>query len=149
MATAKKKEKKQRDAKGLFAKGNTIGKAYEFKPGNTASKKYDPSMCERVLRYFTEHEGYPTFEAFAALELGINLHTVKAWADTYPEFRDAWEQAKQIQLAKLQEGTMLKRYDASFAKFLAINNHGMSEKSQIDIGNKDEEGFKVTVTVDD
>lgn len=149
MATAKKKEKKQRDEKGLFAKGNTIGKAYEFKPGNSASNKYDPSLCDRIVDYFATYEGFPTLEAFANLVIGVNLHTLENWANAHSEFKEAFERAKQIQLARIEEGTMLKRYDASFAKFLAINNHGMSERSQVDIGNKDEEGFKVTVTVDD
>lgn len=142
-------QKKQRDEKGLFAEGNTIGKAYEFSKGNSASDKYRTEYCDDLVQFFEEHEGFPTLEAFAAYKARVSINTLTNWCYAHPEFARAVEIAKTIQLSKIHEGTMLKRYDASYARFLAINNHGMTDKSQVDIGNKDDEGFKVTVTVDD
>jgi hypothetical protein len=37
-----------------------------------------------------------------------------------------------IQKARNQEGGMSGAYNASFAKFLAVNTHGMSDKSESD-----------------
>jgi hypothetical protein len=147
LATPKKSEQKQRDEKGLFAKGNTIGR--QFQPGNDEGSKYKPEYADRLTKFFKEHEGFPTLEAFAGVELGVSLNTITNWAKSHPDFEAAVSVAKTIQLAKIHEGTMTKRYDATYAKFLAINNHGMSEKTQVDLGNKDESGFKITVTIDE
>lgn len=141
--------KKQRDEKGLFVEGNDLAKDHYFQKGNSASDKYKPEYAEKLIKYFEEHEGFPTLELFAGLEIGVSINTVTNWANAHPEFGEAVQRAKTIQLGRMHEGTMMKRYDATYARFLAVNNHGMSDKSQVDIGNKDEEGFKVTVTVDD
>ncbi len=141
--------KKQREANGYFAEGNDLAKEHYFQPGNDGGTKYKPEYAKKLIEYFKDHEGFPTLENFAGIELGVSINTITNWAKDHPEFDEAVTIAKTIQLGKMHEGTMMKRYDATYARFLAINNHGMTDKSQVDIGNKDDEGFKVTVTVDD
>ena len=141
--------KKQREANGYFAEGNNLAEGHYFQPGNDGGTKYKPEYAEKLVKYFKEHEGFPTLELFAGIEIGVSINTITNWANAHPEFDEAVKMAKTIQLGRIHEHTMLKRYDATYARFLAVNNHGMSDKSQVDIGNKDEEGFKITVTVDD
>ena len=102
-----------------------------FKKGNTASLKYKEEYCERMLNYFNQEGGYPTFELFAA-SIGVERTTLYKWCAAHPRFQHAYARCKDIQLGKTIEGAMSKRYDPSFAKFICSACHGMREKTETD-----------------
>lgn len=119
---------KDRDEKGRFTKGNSR----RFAEGNDAAVKYKDEYCERMLEWFmSEERPFPQFTFFAE-ELGVGERTLFGWCSEHPRFADYYARCKQIQLAKLNEGTMFKQFDSSFAKFIAINCHGMKEKVEQD-----------------
>lgn len=120
---------KDRDEKGRFVKGNSN----RFTEGNDAAVKYREEYCERMLEWFSdESRPFPQFTFFAE-ELGVDDETILEWSKNYPRFRSCYARCKKIQLAKLVEGTMFKQFDSSFAKFIAINCHGMKEKVETDV----------------
>ena len=59
-----------------------------------------------------------------------------AWTHKHPEFFDALRIAKQIQEAILVENAMNGNYPAQFAIFIAKNNFGYSDKSELDVNDK-------------
>ncbi len=132
--------------------GERENKDTKFKPGNRAASKYKAEYAERLIEFFgkpltrTEYKevlgkdgevtkripmvvlnDYPTFEVFAA-ELGVTTDTLRNWAGKYKPFGRAYDMAKQLQRGKLIAGTMGGLYNAQFAKFEAVNNHGMTER---------------------
>lgn len=52
--------------------------------------KYDPAFCERVVELGRQGKSRESICA----RLGIGWSTLHAWADIYPEFQDALEEAK-------------------------------------------------------
>ena len=138
-----KETKKSDDFK--FKKGNTIGKETRFKVGHTFSNKYKTEYCEQMLKYFKDEieEGhYPTFELYA-VSIGVVNDTLLNWADAHPQFRHAYEACKSLQKGIMISGTMEGRFNPVFAKFLAVNCHGMVEKSE----QKVEGDTNATITV--
>jgi hypothetical protein len=118
-----------RDDKGRFVKGHSK----RFAEGNDAASKYKDEYCERMLAWFiSEEHPFPQFTFFAE-ELGVGERTLLNWCTEHPRFADYYARCKQIQLAKINEGTMFRQFDPSFAKFLAINCHGMKEKVEQDV----------------
>ena len=123
---------KDRDDKGRFVKGNDSGKATRAKEGNDLASKYKDEYCEQMLKWFMdESRPFPQFTFFAE-ELGVGERTLLNWCAEHRRFADYYARCKQIQLAKINEGTMFRQFDPSFAKFLAINCHGMKEKVEQD-----------------
>jgi hypothetical protein len=112
---------------GYFKKGNEIGKATRFKSGNKISAKYDPDYCDQMLEYFRE-EVYPTVELFAET-LGVVPSTLYNWCEKHPRFGDAFSRCMNIQKGKMIEGGMKGLFNPQIVKFVAVNCHGMSEKS--------------------
>lgn len=156
--TSKKKEKKEtRRPNGTFDKGNTIGKETRFAVGDKAACKYKPEYCEQLIEYFSQpltrmefketyYKGevasrtpmifpneYPTFQGFAA-KIGVLLETLINWSKEYPQFRDSYARAKEMQYDKLTSGAMIGQYNPLYAKFEAVNNHGMKEKQEVNVG---------------
>ena len=114
-----------------FKKGNEIGKETRFENGNDLSLKYKSEYGQLMLDYFRNFEGYPTFELFAD-SINTTDMTLRNWCETYPDFAPIYAQCKEIQRGRLISGTMSNQYNANFAKFVAINCHGMSEKTTND-----------------
>lgn len=104
----------------------------DFKKGNTAAMKYKDEYCQMMLDYFNEGDGYPTFELFAAQEIGVVRSTLNNWCAQHPRFRHAYETCKEIQLGKTIAGAMCRRYDANFAKFVLSACHGLKETTATD-----------------
>ena len=117
-----------------FKPGNEIGKATRFKLGNLFSTKYNPEYADSLLKYFKEHEGFPTIEEWA-VENNLAIRTVYEWShdeDKYPRFAATFKQTMAIQKSKLLQNGLADKYNATLTKFLLMNNHGMSDKSTND-----------------
>jgi hypothetical protein len=146
---------KERNSRGQFMRGNTIGEDTRFREGHDFSNKYKEEYCDKIIEYFskpvtrTEYkeilrngevvarepiefiEPYPTFEGFA-VSIGVVHDTLLEWQKVHPQFRTAYIQAKNIQYDKLSGNTVIGRYNPVFAKFLAVNNFGMSDKQEVE-----------------
>lgn len=138
---------------GQFKKGNTIGMETRFQKGHDVTCKYDEKYCEELISFFSDvkpeiiyEECYypdgtvkarrpasvipaqlPTFEGFA-WKIGVTVGTLLNWRDKYPHFANAYTRAIEKQKEILLINGANKQYDGNFAKFLLMNNHGMSEK---------------------
>lgn len=124
---------------GRFKKGNTIGIETRVKPGETLASKYKDEYCEKMLEYFKNATDFPTFEEFAGRIIGIGERTLWDWKEKHPQFATTFEQCLAIQKGMTIAGGMSGKYNAAFAKFMAVNCHGMSDKSEND--------SKMTVTI--
>jgi len=62
----------------------------------------------------------PTVEGFCAMMM-ISKSTFHSWVKTYPDLSHALGVAKQYQINHLMQHTLEGTYNASFARFLAIN----------------------------
>lgn len=103
----------------------------QFKKGHTLSAKYKPEYCQVMIDYFRDDTiPFPTFELFAA-SIGVINNTLLNWADKYSQFKNIYEQCKEIQKGKLLQGAMTDKYNAQFAKFFAINNCNMRESTNV------------------
>ncbi len=138
---------------GQFQKNNEIGKSTRFQKRNAAAVKYKDEYCENLLSFFAEQEReivyereyykdgtlkketpkivlptkYPTFEKFAT-SIGVTAQTLLNWTEKHPRFLSAYAHAKDMQLAIIKGNAITKNYDASFAKFLLVNEYGMSDR---------------------
>jgi hypothetical protein len=167
--TAKKSEKDPRRlANGNFAEGNTIGEGTRFKKGekngtsfekgNTLSRKYKAEYADMLLCYFRdENVAFPTLEGFVEwvrTQTGeaISYNAASLWANTetnYAQrFKEIYTQAKAIQRDKLIFGGLTRKFDPTFARFLASSLHGMNEKSEqkVDANLKGEGTLNVNIT---
>jgi hypothetical protein len=129
--------------------------------------KYKPEYCQQIIDFFCiepTHEVkqtfitkagikevtknvpsfYPTIEKFA-FTLGVMTETIVAWTKEYPEFFTAYTRAKEMQKNVLLQNALMGGYSEGFAKFLAINNHGMKEKSETALTGADGDTLKVIV----
>lgn len=158
-ATGEKKKKRSspgRDERGRFTKGNKISENQLFEKENAAACKYKPEYADKLIEYFSQpatrieyykrydKEGnlleekpmifpneYPTFEGFA-MSIGVTTHTLLNWCDENRRFSHCYARAREMQRGKLITNTLSGFYNPQFAKFEAINNHGMTEKTQQD-----------------
>lgn len=155
-AETKKKRSPGRDERGRFIKGHTFSESQLFEKENAAACKYKPEYCGRMLEYFNQpptrveywrrydKEGkileekpmvvpneYPTFEGFAA-SIGVTTRTLLNWCEENHRFSHYYARARELQKGKLITNTLSGFYNPQFAKFEAINNHGMTEKTQQD-----------------
>lgn len=141
-----------------------------FSHGNNVASKYKPEYAERIVQYFLpadetviyDEEYYddgtvkkrtprmvlpprfPTFELFAA-DIGVTFQTLLNWRDAHPEFAEAYDIAKQMQLGVAKRGGVMKLYDANFTKFVLVNDHGMSDRSAVETSQ--DKPFEVNITV--
>lgn len=149
---ARSEKDPRRLANGNFAQGNTIGEGTRFAPGvqngtpfqkgNTLAKKYKDEYADLLLEYFRREDvAFPTLEGFVEwvrtrTGQAINYATAEAWAhgdENYADaqrFQDVYAQAKAIQREKLIFGGLTKKFDPSFARFLASSLHDMREKTE-------------------
>ena len=158
-----------RSSNGRFAKGNDIGKSTRFDKDNTDAVKYRKEYADELVAYFDkpatriEYEekydsngnvtakrpivvpnDYPTFESFAQ-KIGVCLTTLENWAKRYRRFGDAYERARELQRNNLIINALGGRYNPLFAKFVAMNCHGMSDK--VTEKHELEDGFEVNINV--
>lgn len=137
--------KRQRDERGRFVKGHEPLEGAGFQPGNLESSKYDAKYPEDMKRHFRQvalEGNYPTFESYAD-EIGVTVRTLENWCTAYEPFKDAYEACKNLQKGSLIEGAMMGRFNPTFAKFVAVNCHGMKEKFESEF--KGSGGFNISV----
>ena len=159
-------EEKQR--KGDFMGGKE--KAAAKHPGGRPTK-YRREYCEKLLEYFNRPpqrmeykreyfqngniksetpmlfpEQYPTFELFAHSVCGATHQTLLNWCEAHEEFFEAYKRAKEIQKAIMTINAMSGIYNAAYAKFEAINNHGMRDKQETELSGKD--GGLITIATE-
>ena len=123
--------------------------------------KYKPEFCEMMIDYFNredyivrekqvatasgrkvtmdsvEASDYPSFYGFAAF-IRVNIDTLHEWKKVHPDFSDAYAECKAIQARLILTHAMNGNYNASFAKFMLINNFGMKDKIESDINQTSE-----------
>ena len=137
--------KRQRDERGRFVKGHDRPEGAGFQPGNLESSKYDAKYPEDMKIYFrqiSDEGNYPTFEGYAD-SIGVTARTLENWCEAHPLFKDAYDFCKNKQRGALLEGAMAGRFNATFAKFVAVNCHGMKEKIESDV--KGSGSFNISV----
>lgn len=169
MSNAKKQATPKKGNSGQFKKGNTVGKETRFSADNFFASKYKEEYCDLILSFFAEPDieviyeesyyqngnmksrkpiilppKYPTFELFAA-SLGVVPDTLRNWCDTYPRFRLAYAQAKTLQLGIAKKNGVSKMYDGGFLKFVLVNDHGMTDKTNVE--QSQEAPFEVNINV--
>lgn len=153
-----------RNANGQFTANNTFAK------GNKNADKYKKKYAKALLQYFGKPPSrveyvkhydsygnlkreepvlmgadYPTLEGFAA-SLSVTVRTLENWCESHEEFREAYERAKELQKNVLVVNSLGGQYNGNFAKFIAMNEFGMSEKSDHKFDGL--EGFDVSITID-
>lgn len=134
---------RERDKRGRFLPGNKSGN--KFTKGNSAASKYDEAYCDRMLSYFRSDEKYPQFEEFAD-SINVTTETLNNWREGHPEFDAVYVRCKELQRMKLNKFALLGTFNASYAKFIAVNHHDMSDKSEHGIEGL--EGWDVKITID-
>lgn len=138
-------QERQRDERGRFVKGHEPLEGAGFQPGNLESSKYDAKYPEDMKMHFKQvacEGNYPTFESYAD-EIGVTVRTLENWCGSYDAFKDAYDACKNLQKGSLIEGAMMGRFNPTFAKFVAVNCHGMKEKVESEV--KGAGGFNISI----
>lgn len=124
----------------------------QFKPWNKAASKFKARYTDDMYEYFNRpatsveevpvynKDGiyvrmdkivvaaeYPTFEGFAT-SIGVTTDTLRNWCEENDRFRHCYAWARERQKGILMVNTIGGHYNANFAKFVAINCHGMQDK---------------------
>jgi hypothetical protein len=117
--------------------------------------KYKPEYCQALIDYFDKPlytkviqqkmsasgvvkdievsvaTDMPTFEGFAVDICKVCHDTILEWCKVHRDFSEAYKRAKEYQKRFVFSHTMNGNYNASFAKFFAINCLGMKEQSHV------------------
>ena len=106
--------------------------------------KYKPAFCQKIDKYIEEclsepEEGQakerklPTRVGFA-LSINVSLDTIDAWGKKYPDFSGALKKISNNQREQLINRSFNGTGNANIGKMLLSANHGLREKTEIDIG---------------
>lgn len=127
-------------------KGDHRSPSTEFKPGHDFSNKYRPEYADEMLEYFSNHDAVPMFEEFANSKK-VTATTMLNWAKKYPRFAAVYDICREIAQTKLLQGGLSGRYNPQIVKLIAMNKHGMSEKSEQKVDASVDGELKVNITV--
>jgi hypothetical protein len=118
--------------------------------------KYKPRYCKEIVQYFDvdpiiykditvadkngnsiektveESVQIPMIYKFAK-HIGISMPTMYEWCEKYPEFKEAYEMAKQMQLNVLVQNALRGNYNAFFSFQMAKNMFGWRDKVEQEI----------------
>jgi hypothetical protein len=137
---------KKRGENGRFLPGNEIGKETRY-DGKTVFGlvKYKEEYAKKLIAYFDDDTiKVHTFSRFADT-IGVSESTLANWAEKHAQFGAAYARAKEKQKDEIIVGTITRDFDSNFAKFLLINNYGMTDKSTIEASQ--EAPFEVNINV--
>ncbi len=132
-------------------------------PGGRPTK-YKPSYCAEIIKYFdvdpviykditvqklnskgevTETVDKTVEESIQipmlckfAKEKGVDTATLWRWTEKYPEFRKAYNTAKEFQLNVLIQNALRNNYSSYFAFQMAKNMFGWRDKQEIETTRK-------------
>lgn len=114
--------------------------------------KYRAEFPLMLIEYINEclgEEKKPTLFEFMR-RIGVyDRKTLSRWKDEHAEFGRAYEMYMEASRNVIIEKALSGSYDASFSKFLLSCDYGMTEKTQVDVGNAGGDSFKVDITVVD
>jgi hypothetical protein len=105
--------------------------------------RYEKKIGERMLRYFVEDDGFPTFVKFARL-CGVTPADLDKWRKTSKHFREVYGQCSAILCDTVADGALHRTLDPSFSKFYLSTQHGWGEGTRAG-----ENEFSLRVTVGD
>lgn len=113
-----------------------------------APSKYKAHYALELIKYFSvkpyervekdsktyaykpyEPSDYPSFAGFA-IHIGVSRHTIRNWAEEYPEFGEAYQLAKDYQENWLLVNGLKGAIPPQFAQFILINNSDYRQKSK-------------------
>ncbi len=134
----------QRDRMGRYKKGNSGAVKYRAEYANLMIEYFGKPCTHIEYAEKYDKEGnlsskvpvvvasdLPTFEGFAD-SLGVTAKTLLNWCERSSVFAEAYERAKDKQKQMILVNGLNGNYNPQFAKFIAINNHGMSDKVETD-----------------
>ena len=117
--------------------------------------QYRPEYCEEIIEYFdvapyttsvktiTTKNGSIIEEpitlpndarfmvGFERL-IGVSLQTLHNWCKEYPEFLEAFTQAKELQARHVAVNALNGTYNGGFAQFMLMNTAGWRNKSDLE-----------------
>ena len=125
---------------------------------------YSKTICDEMVNYFTNEtkggstaiakNGIPSFVKFAR-KLNTTSRTLRKWATErdesgeykHPEFAEAYEECKAMVADMIQDGALVKRFDASFAKYMLEGRYRDRDRSAIAIDDEQSgnEDFAITL----
>lgn len=136
--------------------GAPKGNQYALDNDGGRPTKYKPEYCEMIIEHFREEpytvmykEEYhkdgelksktpiltanalPTFQSFAD-KIGVNVDTLREWADKHKEFSASYARAKQMQEHIWLVNSMQNLYNSQFAQFFGKNCLGYKDKVEVD-----------------
>jgi len=106
------------------------GQTYSLDIPNKLVKYFDIEPFVKGEDGKVEINNLPTLVGFCA-KYKINRKKFYDWIKAYPEMKEAYDFAKMKEEEILVANGLRKHYDPTFAKFIAMNNLGMSEKKEI------------------
>jgi len=110
-------------------------------------QKYTPEFIDNqaimLIKWLKDPENI-FFEDFL-LDQDIHPQRFSEWKLVNQRFSEAYELAYKRQESKLKNGSIRKNYDCGFAKFLLINNHGYSDKTESHITGDANNPFAVLI----
>lgn len=78
----------------------------------------------------------PTVEGFCTF-IGVPKETAYRWRDRHEDFRCSLAKVVKEQKRRLLENGLSGDYNPTIAKLILSSNHGMSEKTEVDVNIKD------------
>ena len=107
-------------------------------------KKYDKDFPRQLYTFFMSavaESQTPSFSKFAR-SIGVTLASLEEYRK-HREFDRAWRDCIEIRRDYLTDCALTRRYDPSFVKFL------LAFEAELDAASSGDEGFAVTVKVED
>ena len=115
--------------------------------------KYKAEYAELLIRYVEEclaEERKPIMYEFMRRVNVYDRKTISRWAEEHKEFGPAYDMFMEASRYMIVEKALTGEFDAKFSKFLLSCDYGMTEKTQLDVGNAEgSESFKVDIKVID
>lgn len=120
---------------------------------------YSRAIAIEMIKYFTKatsdgrsgvvKNGIPSFVKFAKI-INTTSRTLRKWATErdengeykHPEFTEAYEECKALVADLIEDGALVKSFDASFAKYMLEGRYRDKDRNAVEV---EEEGMDVEV----